>query len=201
MKAAVSYGLAVVTAMCLGLSSILPCQAIHMKGEGKKMTEEELSSLKIVREGRALEIMEGKDLNPPAILHELIRNVKPGKTLTVAASISDESGVASAALHYRTVGQQVYDSVGMDLRGENVYVADIPDFIVINGGVEYFIRAVDSAGNAGYSGSEGDPHRATVSSGPGPASNGIAFLFLVIGLLALIAVPRCIHRKASIPRI
>jgi hypothetical protein len=199
MNSTLSRCFAVLFLMGLGLSVTLPCDAIHMKGEGKKMTEEELNSMKIVREGEALEVMEKKDIDPPIIFHDPSREVKRGKALTVGATIFDESGVESVTLHYRTIGQRVFESLDMEPRGEGLYTAVIPDYIFIGEGVEYYIRAVDSRGNPpGHSGSEDEPHRATFASGPHPMTNTIAFLLLIVGILVVITVPKFIRRGESI---
>jgi len=186
--------------MGLGLWSVLPCDAIKMGREGKKMTSEELNSPKIVREGKALEVMEKKDHDPPIILHVPIREAKRATALTITATISDQSGIDSATLLYRTIGQNEYKRIRMEPLPDDAFLAIIPEFVVIEEGVEYFITAVDPLGNPpGFSGSETRPHCVSFVRKEQSRNNNIfAFFLLVGGILVVTVVPRFVRKKGPV---
>jgi hypothetical protein len=171
---------------------------IGVGGQGKHITEEELNSWKIVREGKALEVMQVKDLDSPVIVHDPSRKAQNGKALPIAATISDPSGVKSASLYYRTIGQTKYDRVDMEVQDGAVFTTTIPDFIVIGEGVEYYITATDSVGNPpGHSGSENHPHRVTFAQEHRQTVNRMVFLLFIAGAGVMIIAPRFIQRKES----
>lgn len=185
--------------MGFGLWSVLPCDAINMGREGKKMTSEELKSSKIVREGKALEVMEKKDRDPPIILHAPVREAKRATALRVEATISDQSGVDFATLFYRSIGQHEYKRARMEPLPDDVFLAIIPDFVVIGEGVEYFITAVDPLGNPpGFSGSQTQPHCVPFVRVEHSGNNTIAFFLLVGGILVLTVVPRFVKKKGPV---
>ncbi|MCB9531151.1 MAG: PKD domain-containing protein [Myxococcales bacterium] len=85
------------------------------------------------------------DLTPPTIVLATVANGQPeGQAVAVSAEITDLTGVASAALYYRVTGAASYQNVAMSLSG-GAWRATIPGASVTTAGVDYYVRAVDSA--------------------------------------------------------
>ncbi|MFO0723743.1 MAG: DVUA0089 family protein [Myxococcota bacterium] len=92
------------------------------------------------------------DMNAPQIVHTQVTSPRtPGQAVAVSAQITDASGIASATLFYRAQGASSFTSVAMT--GGPTFVANIPAAAVEPPGIEYYIRAQDSAAamNAGTS--------------------------------------------------
>lgn len=92
------------------------------------------------------------DTNPPQITHTQVTSPRaPGAAVNVSATITDASGVGSAQLYYRRIGASSFTTVPMT--GGPSYVANIPANDIEPPGLEYYLRAVDSAAamNAGTS--------------------------------------------------
>ncbi|MBN2495811.1 MAG: right-handed parallel beta-helix repeat-containing protein [Deltaproteobacteria bacterium] len=92
------------------------------------------------------------DGSPPAITHSPIADGQiEGQAVWVSATITDSSGVASAALYYRTQGGGLFASLPMTAN-DDIYSAEIPASAVQRPGVEYYIEATDGASpaNTGY---------------------------------------------------
>lgn len=107
------------------------------------------------------------DAEGPAIAHEAIADGQPeGEAVTIAATAEDPSGVAFVRVHYRPAGFPFYQEVPLALE-DGVYRGQIPGFAVAAPAVEYYLRAVDEAGNTSYApaGAPGEPYRFTVRSG------------------------------------
>ena len=88
------------------------------------------------------------DVTPPTIGHSEVEDrVVTGTAVPITATVTDAgSGVARVTLHFRTVGGGAFISAGMVAAGD-VYTATILDFAVRAPGVQYYIEAVDRAGN------------------------------------------------------
>ncbi|MCC7384683.1 MAG: pre-peptidase C-terminal domain-containing protein [Deltaproteobacteria bacterium] len=87
------------------------------------------------------------DQQPPQIIHTAIASPRaPGQAVTVTAQVSDASGVASVVLSYRARGATSFITVAMT--GGPSYSASIPAGAVEPAGLEYYIRAEDSAAAA-----------------------------------------------------
>jgi|GEM_PF-2798578 len=101
----------------------------------------------------------------PAIDHE-VATVEADNALQITATIIDSTNaVASATLHYRTIGKLTYQTSGeMKTGSSNTYHATIPGDAIGRTGVEYYICAQDDLGTASYSGTPDDPHIALPSS-------------------------------------
>jgi hypothetical protein len=90
------------------------------------------------------------DITPPDIYHEPITNATEGENISIFANITDETTkVASATLFYRITGEEAWITPPMDHIGDN-YSATIPASHVRTAGVEYYIKAVDTAPNTAY---------------------------------------------------
>ncbi|MFV2057250.1 MAG: hypothetical protein ACC707_12330 [Thiohalomonadales bacterium] len=96
------------------------------------------------------------DLVAPEITHEpLTKNIKAGASQQIKATVSDNVGVKTVTLFYRTKGSKDYKRINMNqLKDTDDYVATFGLEDTIAPGIEYYIQAVDLAGNAllyGYS--------------------------------------------------
>lgn len=173
-----------------------PGHSIKMGDTGKPMTPEELNSMRIVREGKALEVIQAKDRSAPTIDHRVVSGAKRGKALTVRADISDSSGVASVRLFYRSSDQEPYNVLEMEHIQGDVYRGIIPEYMVIDPGLEYYIAAVDSLGNGpALSGAALHPHRITFGSSQGSLTPQLSFVLLVGIVLAVAVLPRFFRKK------
>ncbi|MFO0744646.1 MAG: PKD domain-containing protein [Myxococcota bacterium] len=86
------------------------------------------------------------DTAGPTIVHTPSAGpLAAGQPLSVSANITDASGVASAKLHWRTKGATAYTVVNMT-GSAGTYTATIASLAAP--GVEYWIDATDSKGNA-----------------------------------------------------
>ena len=91
------------------------------------------------------------DATAPAITHTRISDGQlAGNAVTIAATITDATGVAGATLFYRTLGAAGFTSTSMSL-ASGQYTANIPAGSVTTAGVEYYISATDSSTNANLS--------------------------------------------------
>jgi len=96
------------------------------------------------------------DLIAPQISHEpLEESVKAGSNQEIKATITDNVGIKSVTLFYRNTGTESYKRVKMEhVENTNEYVTTLGIEDTAEPGIEYYIQAVDLAGNAllhGYS--------------------------------------------------
>jgi hypothetical protein len=88
------------------------------------------------------------DLNAPVITHTPIANGQvAGTAVTVSATITDATGVASASLYFRPSNGTSFGAVSMSRVSGNLWSAQIPAFVVASPGVSYYISATDSSPN------------------------------------------------------
>jgi len=96
------------------------------------------------------------DLIAPQITHEVFKEtIKAGSSQQIKATITDNVGVNTVTLFYRTIGSGDYKRVQMNqVDGTSEYVVMLGFQDTVEPGIEYYIQAVDLAGNAllnGYS--------------------------------------------------
>ncbi len=96
------------------------------------------------------------DLIAPQISHEPLKeSIKAGTSQQIKATITDNVGVQTVTLFYRSIGSGDYKRVQMNqVEGSDDYVAMLGFEDTAAPGVEYYIQAIDLAGNAllyGYS--------------------------------------------------
>ncbi len=112
------------------------------------------------------------DITPPVIEHDPMSESAPaGKPTLVTATVSDsESGVKTVNLFFRTKSTEPgkFNRIAMESRdGTTTYIAEIPERYVQGPGVEYYIEAVDIAGNKILRGVNFSPLLISVAPGPG----------------------------------
>jgi len=85
------------------------------------------------------------DSSGPSITHAPITGPQPaGADLMVRATITDPSGVASAAVNYRTGSSGAFTRLALVASG-NDYSAQIPGAAVASPSLEYYLEATDSS--------------------------------------------------------
>jgi hypothetical protein len=96
------------------------------------------------------------DLVAPEVSHEVIPgSLEAGSSVQIKATVTDNVGVKSVTLFYRTEGTQDYKRAPM-IRIDNTdeYAITLGKDDLVTPGVEYYIQAMDLAGNSvlqGYS--------------------------------------------------
>jgi len=81
----------------------------------------------------------------PLVDHQPVPCMVPGKPMSLCASISDDSKVASARIYFRAAGEKFFSYVDMSFGGIN-YCGTVP--AVVEGktkAIEYYVQAVDDA--------------------------------------------------------
>jgi hypothetical protein len=91
-----------------------------------------------------------EDIIPPKIEHDPSNEpTTGGKPVMISAIVTDEgSGIKEVSLFFRPKGTQQYRRLPMvSRRIESRYEAEIPSHFVQKPGIEYYIEAIDVAGN------------------------------------------------------
>jgi hypothetical protein len=87
------------------------------------------------------------DGTDPEVLAGSVEDPQPeGFPVQVVAQVTDEDGINSVSLYYRTTGAANFQFVFMSNENtgdETIYVAEIPGSAVRRPGVEFYVRAVD----------------------------------------------------------
>ncbi|MCG6971335.1 MAG: hypothetical protein LJE85_16335 [Gammaproteobacteria bacterium] len=96
------------------------------------------------------------DLVAPEVSHEVIPDsLEAGSSVQIKATVTDNVGVKSVTLFYRTKGEEEYKRITMNRIGEsNEYAVTLGKQDLVEPGIEYYIQAMDLAGNSllhGYS--------------------------------------------------
>ena len=90
------------------------------------------------------------DIIPPVIIHTPIITAIECSPIPISAIVTDDTEVASATLFFKITGEETWTSTSMTSIGNN-YSAVIPASNVTTAGIEYYIKAVDTALNTAYS--------------------------------------------------
>ncbi|KPJ93770.1 MAG: hypothetical protein AMJ53_06565, partial [Gammaproteobacteria bacterium SG8_11] len=96
------------------------------------------------------------DLVAPEVSHEVISDsLEAGSSIQIKATVTDNVGVKAVTLFYRTTGTEEYRRVSMNRLGDtDEYAVTLGKTELIEPGIEYYIQAMDLAGNSllhGYS--------------------------------------------------
>jgi len=106
------------------------------------------------------------DIIAPQISHEaLTESIVAGSSQKIKAIVTDNVGIQSVILFYRTIGIDNYQRVQMNqVEESNDYVATLGFNVTVEPGIEYYIQAVDMAGNVLLSGYSFSPLTIAVTS-------------------------------------
>lgn len=95
----------------------------------------------------------GVDFEIPEITTKQLQEGILGKVQSVEAIVSDNKEIKFVRLYYRFASEDAYSIVRMQKRGSsNLYVADIPTIGASGNQFQYYINALDTAGNAVFKG-------------------------------------------------
>lgn len=102
---------------------------------------------------------EEEDRTPPQIIHSVGQKPREGRSYTVRTSARDNKGVKEVFLHFRakqTGGDYVKSS--MFKMAEGIYEGVVPSNAVKGNLLQYFLSAVDAAGNMSMDGAPDSPY-------------------------------------------
>ncbi len=90
------------------------------------------------------------DIIPPSMSHEVIdTEVAAGESQTLTATVTDNIAVESVSLFYRSIGQTEFKQLNMvKLESSDTYAVEIDASLLTEPGIEYYLRAEDTAGNS-----------------------------------------------------
>ena len=129
------------------------------------------------------------DNTPPTITHTAVTSAYVNETITVTATITDDTSVQSATLYYRVVGNTTYMSVAMAASG-STYTATIPSSDVTTAGVEYYISATDGVNNvtAPLTNPTTSPYMITVTEKGTTTTESSSWIGIVTVLIVILIV-------------
>ncbi len=88
------------------------------------------------------------DTTMPKIEHApIMEKVKSGKPLVISAKVTDNTKVEEVIVFYRAAEAENFTPLKMKIVAGDRYEAIIPEAVVREPRIEYFIQATDSAGN------------------------------------------------------
>lgn len=90
------------------------------------------------------------DFDPPEVEHIVGNSVLPENTAaTITASVRDNVEVKSVVLHFRSKGEQEYSARAMSRSGETeLYILTLEASEIKQPGLDYYLEATDTTGNA-----------------------------------------------------
>lgn len=92
--------------------------------------------------------LSSSDITAPEISHSPVKAVlSGGESVSISATITDNSGVKEAVLFYREIGASQFKRLQMGRQiGGDIYLIMLP--AIQPPGIEYYIQATDAAGNS-----------------------------------------------------
>jgi hypothetical protein len=100
------------------------------------------------------------DTSPPVIEHKPIATAELGSDLRIQANVKDNAEIGEVVLFYTGMNEKTIEMSGK----QGAYTASVPGSEVTFDGVDYYIRAMDTAGNTAFSPSEnGTPQLAHIT--------------------------------------
>lgn len=87
-----------------------------------------------------------QDATPPAVTHSPVTSAVVSTALPITATVTDNIGVQTISLFYRTTGAGSFTATTMTAAGAT-YSGTIPSGAVTKAGVQYFLEARDAANN------------------------------------------------------
>lgn len=90
------------------------------------------------------------DFDPPEIQHLTDISVLPeGQSGSISATVRDNVGVESVVLHFRQSGEEEYTSrVMLNSDQTDLYIVTLEPKEVVQPGLDYYLEATDTTGNA-----------------------------------------------------
>lgn len=90
------------------------------------------------------------DFDPPEIQHLTdISMLSEGQPASISATVRDNVGVESVVLHFRHSGEEEYTSRAMLRSGlTDLYIVTLEPKEVVQPGLDYYLEATDTTGNA-----------------------------------------------------
>jgi methionine-rich copper-binding protein CopC len=92
-------------------------------------------------------VFKQEDDQPPSISNLSSQINQNNNQITITSNISDNIALMNATLYYRKGGSTSFLSVLMT-QGSSSYEGIIPDDVISERGIEYYVQAVDSSGNS-----------------------------------------------------
>jgi hypothetical protein len=83
--------------------------------------------------------------DPPSIDYQPSVCTVPGSAISVCAAVSDDGTVAAARVYFRSVGEKYFAYVDMGFTGLS-YCGTLPAPLPKNKAIEYYLQAIDDAG-------------------------------------------------------
>ncbi len=103
----------------------------------------------------------------PVVVHTPVATAKIGSDVSISATVTDNIAIDTATLYYKVAGASAFTSKPLTYSNTTgKWTAVIPGTSVTAAGVEYYLEAVDTTGNKGWSGSSGVPYVITTDSTP-----------------------------------
>ncbi|HWI64931.1 MAG TPA: S8 family serine peptidase, partial [Symbiobacteriaceae bacterium] len=120
-------------------------------------------------------VTSGDDFEAPAVRHSPVTESFKHVPIDLSATVSDNIAVSSVQVRFRMPGMSWWGTADMTRTGgdhrNGTYMGTIPADVTGGDAVEYYIQAMDHAGNMSYSGSAARPHRVEMMSGLRPPYN------------------------------
>ncbi|HWI51575.1 MAG TPA: S8 family serine peptidase, partial [Symbiobacteriaceae bacterium] len=114
----------------------------------------------------------GDDFEAPVVVHTPVTESFKRLPIDVSATVSDNISVSNVQLRFRMPGMSWWGMVDMQrAEGDHkagVYTGSIPGDMTGGSAVEYYIQAMDHAGNTANSGSAARPHSVRLLDGLRP---------------------------------
>ncbi|RDH82447.1 MAG: hypothetical protein DIZ80_09145 [endosymbiont of Galathealinum brachiosum] len=115
------------------------------------------------------------DLVAPEITQKkYVDTVEKNKDHNITVTVKDNVGVKQVVLYYRVIGTEAYKTQAMhNIKGSDDYRAKIKSSSIQSPGIEYYVQAMDHAGNTLLHGYSFSPLSVkTVGAGAAIASSG-----------------------------
>jgi len=125
--------------------------------------------MEALRKAREIYIREKKatDTSAPVIQASPLEGKAAfGRRLDLTFRISDATRIVQPQVFFRKKGDLTYEFLPLQSQGRDVYFASIPSNAMTGEALEYYVVAIDEAGNATIEGSAGMPFSIPVAPNP-----------------------------------
>ncbi|HYF94394.1 MAG TPA: S8 family serine peptidase [Symbiobacteriaceae bacterium] len=114
----------------------------------------------------------GDDFEAPAVQHDPVAESYKNLPIDLSAEVTDNVATSNVQVRFRMPGMTWWGAADMTRTGgdhkNGTYTGSIPADITGGSAVEYYIQAMDHAGNMGYGGSAARPYSVQLLSGLQP---------------------------------